>query len=66
MILLSDVDGFYWDMNDPEPVSEIYRITSEVIERAGGAGTAYGTGGMLTKIKAAEIIGTKILNNMKE
>jgi glutamate 5-kinase len=56
LILLSDVDGFYMDMNDEEPVEEIYGITDRIIERAGGSGSEYGTGGMLSKIRAAEII----------
>jgi len=56
LILLSDIDGFYREMDDPEPVEEIYEITDDVIERAGGSGSDHGTGGMLTKIKAADII----------
>ncbi len=56
LILLSDIDGFYNDLSDDMPVEEIYRITPDVIEKAGGAGSAYGTGGMITKIRAAEII----------
>ena len=56
LILLSDIDGFYRDLSDPEPVEEIYRITDEIIEHAGGTGSEYGTGGMITKIRAAEII----------
>jgi len=56
LILLSDVDGFYWDLADGEPVDEIQEITEDVIMRAGGAGSDYGTGGMVTKIRAAEII----------
>lgn len=56
LILLSDVDGFYMDLDDPEPVEEIYHITEKIINRAGGSGSDYGTGGMLSKIRAAEII----------
>ncbi len=56
LILLSDIDGYYWDLNDPCPVEEIRKITPEVFDRAGGAGTTYGTGGMFTKIRAAEMI----------
>ncbi|OHD64230.1 MAG: glutamate 5-kinase [Spirochaetes bacterium RBG_13_51_14] len=56
LILLSDIDGFYMDMADPEPVDEIHAISNGIIERAGGAGSDYGTGGMLSKIRAAEII----------
>lgn len=56
LILLSDIDGFYNDMNDPEPVYEIYKINDDVRSRAGGSGSAHGTGGMITKINAADMI----------
>jgi len=56
LILLSDVDGFFMDLNDPEPVELISRINDTIIERAGGRGTSHGTGGMATKIRAAELI----------
>lgn len=56
LILLSDIDGFYMHLEDPEPVEELYMINDQIIQRAGGAGSAYGTGGMMSKIRAAEII----------
>jgi glutamate 5-kinase len=56
LILLSDIDGFYNELDDPEPVYEITRITDDIRNRAGGAGTAHGTGGMITKVNAAEMI----------
>lgn len=56
LILLSDVDGFFWEMTDKEPVEEIDEITDEIRKRAGGAGTCDGTGGMCTKINAADIV----------
>jgi glutamate 5-kinase len=56
LILLSDVNGFYNDLSDPEPVEEIYEITKDVIAKAGGSGSVHGTGGMLSKIRAAEVI----------
>ena len=56
LILLSDVEGFYNDLSDPEPVEEICEITKDVIARAGGSGSIHGTGGMLSKIRAAEVI----------
>ena len=52
LILLSDVDGFYMSMDDPEPVEEIYAINEQIYEMAGGSGS----GGMMSKIRAAEII----------
>ncbi len=56
LILLSDVDGFYWDMKDSHPVEEIHEIDDEVKKRSRGTSSQYGTGGMTTKITAAEII----------
>lgn len=56
LILLSDIDGFYWNLADQEPVDEICEITDDVLLRAGGTGSEHGTGGMTTKIRAAEII----------
>jgi glutamate 5-kinase len=56
LILLSDINGFYYDLKDPEPIYEIFRIDDDLRKRAGGAGTAHGTGGMITKINAAEMI----------
>jgi glutamate 5-kinase len=56
LILLSDIDGFYWNLADQEPVDEICEITDDILLRAGGTGSEHGTGGMTTKIRAAEII----------
>jgi glutamate 5-kinase len=56
LILLSDIDGFYHELTDPEPVYEIFKITDDIRRRAGGAGTSHGTGGMITKVNAAEMI----------
>ncbi len=56
LILLSDIDGFYHELDDPEPIYEIFKITDDLRQRAGGAGTAHGTGGMITKVNAAEMI----------
>lgn len=56
LVLLSDIDGFYYDRHDPEPLYEIFDITDDIRNRAGGAGTKHGTGGMFTKINAAEMI----------
>lgn len=59
LIILTDIDGYYNDnpkVNpDAELISEIYEITDEIKEKAGGAGSKMGTGGMLTKLIAAEI-----------
>jgi len=56
LIMLSDIDGFYHELVDPEHVYEIFKITDDIKKRAGGAGTLHGTGGMVTKINAAELI----------
>ncbi|MBM7623112.1 glutamate 5-kinase [Sporohalobacter salinus] len=59
LVVLSDVEGIY--TSDPrenetaELISQVDKITSELEELAGGAGTSRGTGGMVTKIEAAKI-----------
>lgn len=56
LILLSDIDGFYNDLNDTEPIRFINKVTAEMKHKAGGSGTEHGTGGMVTKLNAAEMI----------
>ena len=57
LVLLSDIDGLYDD--DPHKnknaklLPTVYDI-DEVRDVAGGAGTSRGTGGMVTKLEAAE------------
>ena len=57
VILLSDIDGLY--TADPHTHADarliplVESITPDIVELAGGAGTALGTGGMATKISAA-------------
>jgi len=57
LVILTDIDGLY-DRNPQEAnatlLREIHGITDEVIAMAGGAGSARGTGGMVTKLSAAE------------
>lgn len=62
LVILSDVAGLY--PADPRltpgllPLSAVYGIDDELIERAGGGpGNAGGTGGMRTKLLAARIVG---------
>lgn len=59
LVLLSDVDGLYdadpRRAQDPRPIDEVMRITPELEAAAGSAATAYGTGGMVTKLAAAKI-----------
>lgn len=59
LVILSDVDGLY--TTDPRRCEEakkiavISEVTEEVEELAGTAGSAFGTGGMQTKLTAAKI-----------
>ena len=59
LILLSDIDGLYTadPRKHPEAVllREITEISDEVRALAGVSGTSLGTGGMVTKLQAAEI-----------
>ena len=59
LVLLSDIDGLYTadPHTDPEAklISVVEEITPEIRALAGGAGSAVGTGGMVTKLNAAEI-----------
>jgi glutamate 5-kinase len=59
LVLLSDVDGLYTaDPSDDataELIPEVLEITPELDAVAGESRTAYGTGGMATKLAAARI-----------
>ncbi len=59
LVILSDIDGFY-DGNPSDTASKIIpvieEITDEIKQCAGGEGTRRGTGGMRTKLKAAELV----------
>ncbi|MFV0637119.1 glutamate 5-kinase [Mitsuokella sp. WILCCON 0060] len=59
LIILSDIDGLYTANPATHPeaklIDEIPEITPDVIEMAGGAGSSLGTGGMATKLQAAQI-----------
>jgi glutamate 5-kinase len=59
LILLSDVDGLYDadPANNPSArlIAEVHEITPEIESQAGASSTAYGSGGMMTKIMAARI-----------
>lgn len=59
LVILSDIDGLY-DKDprknaDAKLIPVVDEITDEIRKLAGGAGTSLGTGGMITKINAAEI-----------
>ena len=57
VILLSDIDGLYTadphTHADAQLIPLVESITPDIVELAGGAGSALGTGGMATKISAA-------------
>ena len=59
LVILSDIEGLYTANPAVHPeaklISEIPEITPEVEAIAGGAGSKLGTGGMMTKIQAAQI-----------
>ena len=71
LIILSDVDGLY-DRDprqhpDAQLIPVVERFTAEIETMAGDSGSALGTGGMATKIKAAKKavlcgVGTVIVN----
>ncbi len=59
LLLLSDIDGLY--TADPQSdatadfMPEIDTITPQIEAMAGGTGSAHGSGGMVTKLQAAQI-----------
>ena len=59
LIILSDIDGLYTADPHKDPnaklLHKVAEITPEIEEMTGGAGSRLGTGGMITKIKAAKI-----------
>ncbi|MBR6349682.1 MAG: glutamate 5-kinase [Lachnospiraceae bacterium] len=59
LILLSDIEGLYTadpkKDADAQLISEVSEITDEIRALAGEKGTMLGTGGMVTKLQAAEI-----------
>jgi len=59
LVLLSDINGLYTANPKEDPsatlIPVVEEITPEICALAGGKGSELGTGGMVTKIKAAEI-----------
>lgn len=59
LVLMSDIDGLYTADPHKDPtaslISEIKELTPEVMALGGDAGSSLGTGGMRTKLRAAEI-----------
>lgn len=59
LVILTDMDGLF-SANPREDenatlISSVDKITDEILALAGGSGTARGTGGMVTKLHAAQI-----------
>ncbi|WP_078807152.1 glutamate 5-kinase [Pilibacter termitis] len=65
LIMLSDIDGFYSDNpltnKRAKLISHVPKITDEIMKQAGGSGSRFGTGGMLSKLECAKLL----LNNEK-
>ena len=59
LVLLSDIDGLYTadprKNPDAQLIPVVEKITEDILALAGGAGSGLGTGGMATKLKAAQI-----------
>ena len=59
LVILSDIDGFFDKdprlYKDAKLISQIDRIDDSVYKLAGGAGSRRGTGGMRTKLQAADL-----------
>ena len=59
LVLLSDVDGLY--STDPHKdknaklIEKVYTISNDILALAGGEGSSLGTGGMKTKLRAAQL-----------
>lgn len=58
LLIATDIDGLYTadPRSDPEaqPIDEVQELTTEIMSMAGAAGSSVGTGGMRTKLEAAE------------
>ena len=59
LIILTDIDGLYDDNpnenEDAKLISQVDEITDQLIAVAGGHGSRFSTGGMVTKLHAAQI-----------
>ncbi len=59
LVLLSDIDGLYTADPHKDPDARLIHVipalTEKVLAMAGGSGSALGTGGMTTKLHAAQI-----------
>lgn len=60
LVLLSDIDGLYTSNphthEDARLIPTVEEITPEILALSDGAGSALGTGGMSTKLRAAQMV----------
>ncbi len=60
LVIMSDIDGLHTadprKHDDTQILSEVAEVTPEIEKLAGGAGTSFGSGGMITKLNAAKIV----------
>lgn len=60
LIVLSDIDAFYdrdpHKFSDAHPISQVKELTPDLLAAASGTSTRFGTGGMVTKLRAAATI----------
>ena len=60
LVILSDIDGLYDANPNTNPqaklIENVDKIGPEILAVAGGAGSTVGSGGMITKIKAARVL----------
>jgi len=60
LILLSDIDGLYdadpHQCPDAKTIHTVSEITDQILALGGGSGSMLGTGGMATKLHAAQIV----------
>ena len=60
MIILSDIDGLYTANPQIDPaatlIPQVDRVSRDILAAAGGAVSGVGSGGMITKIKAARVL----------
>ena len=59
-IIMSDVDGLYTNNPAVDPdarlIPRVEQVDQEILDMAGGAGSSVGTGGMVTKLRAARAL----------
>ncbi|MBE6675588.1 MAG: glutamate 5-kinase [Ruminococcaceae bacterium] len=59
LVLLSDIDGLYTadphKNADAQLISDVYELDERILALGGSAGSSLGTGGMVTKLRAAQI-----------